>query len=136
MNEIRKWKVAIVGNRDFRNKSLVFNFVKQLPENTIVISGGAIGPDSWAEYAAERCGLETDIRDIEGIRDGMPKDEFTKKAYERNMKIAEECDILVAFICRDAGGSNWTAGYARHLGKPVLVVDERQQQAFQEKVFA
>lgn len=54
-------RVAIVGSRDFPNPALVRDFVALLPEDTIVISGGARGVDALAAQAARERGLRVEV---------------------------------------------------------------------------
>ena len=46
-------KIAIIGSRTFSNLALVHAYVQQLHQEDIVISGGAAGPDTEAEQAAQ-----------------------------------------------------------------------------------
>lgn len=49
--------VAIVGSREFPELDRVRDFVRSLPEDACVISGGARGVDQAAEVEAQRRGL-------------------------------------------------------------------------------
>lgn len=49
--------VAIIGSRDFKDLDKVRAFVRSLPKNACVISGGARGVDQAAEAEAFACGL-------------------------------------------------------------------------------
>ena len=51
--------VAIVGSRTFPHQHWVVEFVKRLQPDTVIISGGARGVDSWAVEAAEDVGMPT-----------------------------------------------------------------------------
>ncbi len=48
--------VAIVGSRQRTDRETVDRLVARLPEGVVIISGGALGPDSWAQDAAHRYG--------------------------------------------------------------------------------
>lgn len=50
-------KVLICGSRDYTNHLAIKRRVDELPDDTIVIEGGASGADSWARYAAIERGL-------------------------------------------------------------------------------
>jgi hypothetical protein len=108
-------KVAIVGSRDYPDKQQVVDYVNNLPEDTIVVSGGAIGVDTWAEEAARERGLPEPII--------FPADwkRYGKSAgFRRNYDIAKEADRVVAFTI----GSNGTAdtiNHARKLGKDLEI---------------
>jgi len=51
-------KVAIVGTRTYPDLEKVREFVRTLPKNAIIISGGAKGVDQTAEDEARKQGLE------------------------------------------------------------------------------
>ena len=109
-------KVAIVGSRDYPDMDAVKRYVAELPEGTVVISGGAHGVDRIAETAARRRGLEVVSFpadwDAHGRSAGMI----------RNAKIAKECDRLVAFHWNDSKGTANTILRARNFGKEVEVI--------------
>ena len=49
--------------------------------------------------------------------------EYTEAYYARNKKIAEECDVLVAFVDSSRkGGTENTIKYASDFGKKVLIM--------------
>jgi predicted Rossmann fold nucleotide-binding protein DprA/Smf involved in DNA uptake len=115
-------KYGIVGSRRRNCKSEVLKFINRLNPDDIVISGGATGVDTWAAmYAAER-GLEAIIfePDISKCRKSY---EFTKAYYARNFKIAEACDILIAFVSPDRkGGTENTIKQAAKLNKEIIIL--------------
>jgi predicted Rossmann fold nucleotide-binding protein DprA/Smf involved in DNA uptake len=53
--------VAIVGARRRTDRETVDRLVASLPADTVIMSGGAVGPDSWAAEAACKRGLATKI---------------------------------------------------------------------------
>ena len=55
---IKSKYVAIVGSRNFSNLKQVREYVRSLPSDTIIVSGGAKGVDSTAEIEARKCGFE------------------------------------------------------------------------------
>lgn len=57
MNRTPESPVAIVGSRDFPDLDRVRAFVRSLPQDACVISGGAKGVDQAAESEALQCGL-------------------------------------------------------------------------------
>lgn len=113
-------KVAIVGSRKFRSLHLVKEYVNNLPEDTIVVSGGAKGVDTAAKIAAEARGL--------------PKPKVFKPKYDkypkhlaplmRNSEIVEFSDRVVAFWNGYSGGTQDTLRKARKLGLPIEVIEE------------
>ena len=58
--------VAIVGSREFPRQDWVEAFVERLKPDTIVVSGGAKGVDSWAVRTAKSRGLLTKVFPVEG----------------------------------------------------------------------
>lgn len=98
--------IAIVGSRDFpvpaEAEKAVRGYVRSLPRGTTVVSGGARGTDTWAEEEAEKRGLERKIFPVD--KKGLPaygtkgsKAAYRKRALERNQKIVDAADVLVAF---------------------------------------
>lgn len=104
------YRVAIVGSRDFPGEIVVREYVRMLPKDTVIVSGGARGVDSWAAEEAEKRGMpKPTIYPVSA--DGLPpyplgRSEFRRRAFERNKKIALDCDWLVAF--RSLGKSTGT----------------------------
>lgn len=53
---------------------------------------------------------------------GSPRYEFTRAYYARNKKIAEYCDVLIAFVdASRKGGTENTIGYAEKTGKKIII---------------
>jgi len=113
--------IGIVGNRDFPQLKMVEWFVRDLPQGVTIISGGAAGVDSAAvSYARER-GLQTKeyLPDLSGCKDRW---QFTERYYLRNQEIADNSDMIVAFIQKEKGGTWDTIKRARKLGKPIKII--------------
>jgi predicted Rossmann fold nucleotide-binding protein DprA/Smf involved in DNA uptake len=53
---ITEMRVAVVGSRRRSDREAVEACVSELAHGTVVISGGASGPDRWAEEAARAPG--------------------------------------------------------------------------------
>lgn len=114
--------LAVVGSRRFAipHATLYARHVIEhhltLHNPDLVISGGAEGIDSIAIEVAARLGFSWE--------------EFLPRNYcwephgykERNITIAEACDVLVSIRCHaaDTYGSGWTADYAKQIGKTVI----------------
>jgi len=77
--------VAIVGSE------IVDRLVAQLPEGTVIVSGGALGPDSWAQKAAHRYGRQIRVihPDLEGPRS---QGQATRRYHARNQRIVDFAD--------------------------------------------
>ena len=50
--------VAIVGSRSYPRLDLVHDYVWQLPQDTCIVSGGALGVDQTAEHTAQQRNME------------------------------------------------------------------------------
>ena len=114
-------KYEIVGSRKRLDKHSVINFVKSLKNDDIVISGGCQGVDTWAEETAKSLGIKTIIYkpDLENIKN---KGDMIQRYYDRNKRIAQESDILIAFVSLDRkDGTENTIKYVKELGKIVEV---------------
>ena len=119
-------KVGIVGSRRWGNREMVEALVASLPEGTTVVSGGCRGVDSWASDAARSRGMEV----IEFLPDlpasGSPHWEFTRAYHARNKQIAENSDVVYAFVAPDRkGGTENTIKHAKKIGIRVEVISER-----------
>lgn len=85
-------KVAVIGSRSLAgnkgHRQMLNNLLRWL-RPTEIISGGAVGPDMWAEEWAEEYGVKTTIHRPNYERHG------TKAPLIRNTAIANECDVCV-----------------------------------------
>jgi predicted Rossmann fold nucleotide-binding protein DprA/Smf involved in DNA uptake len=114
-------RIAIVGSRRFKSRKKVIDLVNSLPQETVIVTGGCRGPDTWAEYAAKKRGLKTTIFRPKLPPDDSPRYEFIKAYYERNRKIAQNADMLHAFVSSDrTGGTENTIRHAKELNIPVI----------------
>ena len=70
-----KMNVAIVGSRDYPHPEHVWSYVATLPADTVVVSGGARGVDSWAAAAATHHGLQVRVYPADWRRygEGVPR---------------------------------------------------------------
>jgi len=118
-------KVAIVGSRKWpvhmvdAAYAAVRAYVRGLPAGTTIISGEAIGVDSWAKMAADEAGLP--------YVPFPPRYDLYDEAAPliRNMEIAAACDRLVAFQYLNSGGTGHVVGATRSLGKRADVFNEK-----------
>lgn len=107
--------VAIVGSRDWPEPDAVVEYVNSLDPSDTVVSGGATGPDTFAQIAAEERGMATLIFKPDWNTHGK------KAGILRNQTIVDNSDRVVAFWCNDSAGTKYTIDYARKTGKPVIV---------------
>ncbi len=85
-------KVAVIGSRSLagnKNHRQTLNNLLCWLRPTEIISGGATGPDMWAEEWAEEFGVKTTIYRPNYERHG------TKAPLIRNTAIANECDVCI-----------------------------------------
>jgi hypothetical protein len=121
-------KVAIVGSRGYPDQRAVREYVKALPHETVIVSGGCPNsPDEWAESVARGRGMRVWSYPVDTV--GLPEggDErrraFGRRAYERNAKIVAAADRVVAFYDGQSHGTRNTIALARKHGKPVEVIE-------------
>jgi hypothetical protein len=133
-------KIAIVGSSHLseteeidarKNSGLVLNsLIKEYGVDDItLISGGAKGVDTEAEDVAKQLGIKTIIH--------KPLENNWEKGYKpRNLKIAQECDILYCFPTKvkttpcyhceikdhEVTGGCWTMKHAEAFKKEVHIV--------------
>lgn len=108
-------RIAIVGSRTFKRLELVAKFVRSLPYDTVIVSGGAKGVDSTAENIAKHLGMKTDIYLPDYARYGK------SAPMIRNSLIIENCDEVVAFWDGVSKGTKDSIDKAERLGKPCKI---------------
>jgi len=113
---MRAERVAIVGSRTYPCPHRVYDFVDSLPVDTVVVSGGAPGVDTWAENAAWRRGLARTIHVADWEKHGHGA------GLRRNSSIVTDADRLVAFWDGKSPGTADTIRKARAIGIPVEVI--------------
>lgn len=112
-------RVAIVGSRYqnhpdpvlFRAQRKVAAFVNNLPLDAVVITGGAVGVDSWAENLARQRGLAVVIHHPDWDRHGK------KAGMLRNGTIVEDATEVWVFHDGTSKGTANTIERARIAGK-------------------
>jgi len=115
-------KVGIVGSRRRIDKENIYKLVDSLKKEDIVVSGGCKGVDSWAEERAKERGLNTIIfkPKLDGCNEYW---KYVQAYYSRNKQIAEESDVIYAFVSSDrTGGTENTIKYASGLKKKVVIL--------------
>ena len=112
-------KIGIVGSRRRTDRETVEAVISGLPSGTVVITGGASGPDRWAEQAARARGFEVVLHmpDLAGIRTRW---QTADRYYARNQRIVDDAEMIIAFVAPDrTGGTEDTIRRALGRGKPV-----------------
>jgi predicted Rossmann fold nucleotide-binding protein DprA/Smf involved in DNA uptake len=112
-------RVAIVGSRHFAVLARVTEYVTSLPKGASVITGSASGVDAAATKAARESGIPVRVMaaSFEELAD-------SKKSAERNHRLVEACDVLVAFWDGSSKGTRGTVERALDSGKEVHVFVE------------
>lgn len=108
--------IAIVGSRDFAPLGKIEKYIRQLPLDTVIISGGARGVDRLAVSWAKFMGMET----LEYLPDW---NKYGKSAgMRRNSDIVANCDRLVAFWDGSSKGTKDSIDKAKLAGKEVEII--------------
>jgi len=115
-------KIAIVGTRDFppAKVGLIRQYVYSLPLNTVIVSGGARGVDSFAEHFARERGMGVIIFRPNWKPDGKYD---PTAGFKRNTLIVAEADEIVAFWDGKSTGTQNTIEQATAAGKKVTLID-------------
>ena len=110
-------RLAIVGSREYAHPDKVRGFVSNLAADTVVVSGGARGVDTWAAEAAKARGLEVQI--FPAMWGAYGK----RAGFMRNKQIVEAADGVVAFWDGQSKGTQHTISLAKEAGKPVRIIE-------------
>lgn len=108
-------RVAIIGSRGYSPLANVSEYVNGLPDDTVVVSGGAVGVDTTAEVAARKRGLIVEVHLPEYRKYGR------SAPIIRNDAIVRNADLVVAFWTGNSPGTRNALDRAKRLGKPVEV---------------
>lgn len=110
--------IGVVGSREFPlgQKHLIVDFINSLPEDTLVVSGGAKGVDTWAVESAV-------ANNLKWLIFWPDWDKYGKRAgFIRNQKIVDASDEIVAFWDGVSRGTMNTVRRAREAGKKVTII--------------
>jgi hypothetical protein len=114
-------RVAVVGSRRRTDREVIEAYIAELAPGTVVITGGATGPDCWAEQAARARALEVVVYQpaLDGVR---ARWQAAERYYARNQRLVDDSDRVIAFVAPDrTGGTEDTIRRAIRSGKPVEV---------------
>jgi len=131
-------KVAIIGSRMYENtrkiKDTLFQLKEKFNDDLIIISGGAKdGADKFARKYALEFGIKykefNPAHTTKNLYSAMTDNYYNKtyhvsQFHHRNMLIAKDCDVMMAFIPNgcDANGSLSAIKTVKKLNKPVTIV--------------
>ncbi len=110
-------KIAVVGARQYPNADRVRAFIRSLPPDWEIVSGGADGVDTWAQEEAEMEHRSFTVFYADWDRVGRAA------GMLRNTEIATYCDACVAFVDGPSRGTLDTVKKAAGQRKPVWTVD-------------
>ena len=113
-------KVAIVGSRDWNDYVLFKAYINKFRENIqidMIISGGARGTDFMAYQYAVESGI-TFVCHPPKSEDGYPA-----KFFRRNLRIAEQCECMIAFPKGKSSGTRNAISLAKKLNKQLYVIE-------------
>ena len=113
-------RVAIVGSRHFGAPNRVIEYVKGMAKGSSIVTGSASGVDAVVTRAAREAGVPVNVlhASFEELAD-------TSKAAERNRRLVDGCDVLVAFWDGRSSGTRATIDRALDAGREVHVFMER-----------
>ena len=131
-------KVAIIGSRRYENKKKIKDFVfklkQQYGDKTIVVSGGCKqGADRYAKKYALELGLQYEeyppFHEVHNLYCVLPESRYDKpfsmrNFFVRNKQIAENSDVIVAFIPDGikSNGTDSTINYAKKFNKKYVII--------------
>jgi len=104
-------RVAIVGSRDYSPLSDVVDYVRSLPDDTVIITGGARGVDQIAESEALARGLEVVVHLPDWAKYGK------SAGMIRNRVVVDDCEKLKAFWDQVSPGTKGVIAMAAKAGK-------------------
>jgi hypothetical protein len=110
-------RIGIVGSRHFPSREVVRLFLTSIPQDTVIVSGGAEGVDSWSVEIGRSLGMETLVFQPDWQRHGR------KAGPIRNAVIVGNIDELVAFWDGQSRGTLNTVALAAEAGLPTRVFD-------------
>jgi hypothetical protein len=113
-------RLCISGSRDFNDWELVDDFVRLLPQETILVLGGARGVDREAEKSANHYRIHTEIH---------PADWSKGKSAGviRNIEMIDIADNVVAFWDGKSRGTKHAIDYAYGENKLLCVIPPRKE---------
>jgi predicted Rossmann fold nucleotide-binding protein DprA/Smf involved in DNA uptake len=109
-------KVAIVGSRHFSEPARVTDYVNSLPSKASIITGSASGVDAAATRAAREKGIPVQV-----IPASFEEMSDSSKSAQRNQRLVDACDVLVAFWDGSSEGTRATVERALDSGKEVHI---------------
>jgi hypothetical protein len=113
-------RVGIVGSRRFPAPQRVADYVKSLPPGASILTGSASGVDAAATATARERGIPVKV-----LAASFEEMSDARKAADRNQRLIDGCDVLVAFWDGASQGTRATIDRALDSGKEVHVFTVR-----------
>ena len=112
-------KLAVVGNRERWFRKQIYDILDEydLCSDDFIVTGGAKGVDSYAMDYAKQNGINLIVF--------YPSKKITTpyRYYNRNEKIAIECDKIIAFNKKGVSGTSNTISYGKEYDKEVRIIN-------------
>jgi predicted Rossmann fold nucleotide-binding protein DprA/Smf involved in DNA uptake len=107
--------LGIVGSRAYRNTQRIRDYIDTLPQDYVIVSGGAKGVDTIAETYAKSKGMQTIILKADWDKHGK------SAGFIRNGAIVGASNVIVAFWDGKSKGTLDTIVKANLAGKVVKI---------------
>jgi len=106
--------ILITGSRKWTDEKTIEKVLKKLPEDVLIIHGGATGADQITDNKCKALGIPTKVY--------RPVKESIGAYYlHRNAEMVGVCDEVIAFWDGESRGTKFTIDYAEARGKLVTV---------------
>ena len=112
-------KVLVCGSREWTHRQAIYDRVAELPDDTTVIQGCALGADLFARNAAVRRGLFY----VDVPCAGIHWDKHGPSAGHKRNHVMLDLgpDLVIAFQLNGSSGTQGTLDEARRRGIPVEI---------------
>ncbi len=111
-------RLAIVGSRNFTDPERLSRTVDKVQGDiTLIVSGGARGADTLAEYYAKKKSIPYLIFPADWDKHGK------KAGILRNQDIVDNADAMIAFLAPESKGTRDSIKRAQKKGIPVHIVN-------------
>lgn len=113
-------KIGISGSRDFTNYTVFRQYLDEFSKHVeidMIISGGARGTDEMAY----RYSIERGITFV--CQPPKPEEGFPRAFWRRNLRIVEQCEILIAFPMGKSSGTRHAISLAKQFNKKHYIVE-------------
>jgi predicted Rossmann-fold nucleotide-binding protein len=105
--------IAVVGSRNRFDKEYIHKVLDDfVRRGDVIVTGGATGVDTIA--------LDYAVNKVIEIHEHFPS---PPDYHSRNVKIATECEVMLAFPGKQSRGTWDTVNVARKLGRRVIVFE-------------